>query len=147
MIFKTDTCPPMHPGAETGLPRVHMEFANGYTASIVFGQLSAYLAYLDPFGAVNLDSQEASPEQVARFLMGVATMKRPSRKELGVTARQIEALEAARDKGGAIFARGRNMGGAFKRLCDGLARRDLVERRSPHPITDKGRRILDLLNL
>jgi hypothetical protein len=61
-----------------------------------------------------------------------------------LTARQVAALKAARDKGGAVYGRGRAglMGGAYRRMCERLAERGLVEDRPPFPITDAGRAAL-----
>lgn len=61
-----------------------------------------------------------------------------------LTARQIDALRAARDKAGAIYGKGRKsgMGGAYRRMCERLAERGLVEDHPPFRITDAGRAAL-----
>jgi hypothetical protein len=51
------------------LPRVHIEFANGNKASVIFADLCCKLALLPPGGDVRLGHQEASPEELVRFLV------------------------------------------------------------------------------
>lgn len=59
-----------------------------------------------------------------------------------LTKRNIEALIAARDKGGAIYLRGTRAGGAKRRMCERLAIEGLVHEYPPFPITEKGLRAL-----
>ena len=65
-----------------------------------------------------------------------------------LTSRQIQALVAARDKGGAVYGRGHAslMGGAYRRMCEKLALAGLVEDFPPFPITDLGRQALSFYN-
>lgn len=65
-----------------------------------------------------------------------------------LTEAQERALIAADEKGGAHFGRrGSMMGGAFRRTCETLAARGLVEDCAPFPITDAGRAALAALKL
>lgn len=60
-----------------------------------------------------------------------------------VTSRQLQALEAAFEKGGAWYGlKGSRAGGAYSRLCGRLAMLGLVERNSPYAITIKGMEVL-----
>ncbi len=62
-----------------------------------------------------------------------------------LSARQVEALEAAVAKGGAIYVPGSRAGGSISRMCNGLAARGLVEKHGPHAITAEGRAVLAAL--
>lgn len=55
-----------------------------------------------------------------------------------LTVRQIEALIAARDKGGAVFVRGSRMGGAKMRMVWRLVEMGLLYDRPPYPLTVAG---------
>ena len=55
------------------------------------------------------------------------------------TTRQLEALAAAVEKGGAAYLRGRRMGGALRRMIDRMVNAGLLEDCPPWPATDAGR--------
>ncbi|MCE6958044.1 hypothetical protein LAZ40_03110 [Cereibacter sphaeroides] len=58
--------------------------------------------------------------------------------ELKLTRRQIEALIAGRDAGGAIHVRGSRVGGAKHRMCQRLAGLGLLEPAPPYVLSSAG---------
>lgn len=61
---------------------------------------------------------------------------------MNLTDRQAVALKAAVEKGGAWYARVNKTGGAWARLCHGLADRGLLSDVGPYAATDAGRTAL-----
>lgn len=57
------------------------------------------------------------------------------------TARQLQALKYAVEKGGGVYMPGRRMGGATRRMLERMAKDGLLEDRPPFPATDLGRQI------
>lgn len=64
----------------------------------------------------------------------------------GLTRAQLEALVAARDDGGAVYAtrgiRGR-MGGAHRRMCERMVSMGLLSSSPPFPISRFGIKVLE----